>query len=201
MSFDFFTADQIVQLKKSTLRADLVTSMYFDSETIHAWNGNWEMESGGETYIPMFGLGQISDITISGGTETTPVTTSVGGIPDGRMDIIGKALSEDGETEQNIQTISIQVFDEAWQVLGSPISIFAGFMQAPSVDRSPATETEGATMSVAIEALNVFYNRSLPPYGRNSDTDQKRRSPTDEFFEFTMSLTPIRVFVYPNYSG
>jgi hypothetical protein len=51
---------------------------------------------------------------------------------------------------------------------------------------------------VSLTAENMFYGRSRPPYGRNTDRDQQARSPGDKFFGFVSSLVQ-KTITYPDY--
>ena len=95
-------------------------------------------------------------------------------------------------------TIYLQLFTEDWQPSGMPIPIFRGFMQPPTVTRSAAQGAAGGTQSISLQAENIFFSRSRPPFGRNTDRDQQARSPGDKFFGFVSSLMS-KTIIYPDY--
>lgn len=195
----FFTSEQIAALSATTVRCDLLFAFDFKSSPYYAWNGNTELTVGGHTYKPMYGFGQVDGLGISGpGTVSEAVTLSLDGLPDMPLDFLAKALSETDEVQQRTVTISLQLFDADWQTTGSPIPLFMGFMQPPSVTRSEMQGVDGAVQSISVQAENVFFGRSRPPRGRATDRDQQVRSPGDKFFGFTAGLV-VKTYRYPDY--
>lgn len=195
---DFFTPDQIAMLSASTVRCDFLVKFEFASSTMRAWNGNTELVVGDDTYLPMFGFGQIDGLGMSGGTVSEAVTLSLSGLPGQALDLLSVALDDTPEVDQQMLTIFLQLFTDEWQPAGTPIPIFRGFMQPPSVSRSAMQGTEGATQSISLTAENIYYSRSRPAYGRNTDRDQQARSPGDKFFGFVASLIS-KTITYPDY--
>lgn len=194
----FFTPEQIQHLSASTVRIDLLAKMEFRTSTQLLWNGNTELVAGGQTWKPMHGRGQIDGLSIATGTASEAVTMTLSGVPDSRTDLLALALEETADADQQLVTFFVQLFDDDWQPVGVPISIWWGFMQPPRITRTPMGETDGAIQSVSITAENAFFNRSRPPYGRYTDRDQQRRAPGDKFFQFTPSLL-FKTFTYPDF--
>lgn len=194
----FFTPDQVAALSATVVRAALLVQFDFTSGTKYAWNGNTELVIGGNTYLPMYGFGQIDGLGYSSGEQSEAVTLSLDGLPDQNLDLLSSALAETGEVDQKMLTISLQLFDDDWQPVGSPVGIFRGFMQPPAVSRAAGSETDGGTQTITLDAENIFYGRARPPYGRNTDRDQQARSPGDKFFGFVTSLL-FKKIVYPDY--
>jgi hypothetical protein len=162
------------------------------------WNGNTDLATGGQLWKPMGGAGSIDGLSMPTGTAAEAVTFQLSGLPDQATDLLAVALEDSSEVTQRPVTVYMQLFDNDWQPVGSPIGIWWGFMQPPRVSRSPMSETEGAVQSISLTAENAFFNRSRPPYGRYTDRDQQSRSPGDKFFQFTPSLM-FKTFTYPDY--
>ncbi len=196
--FDFFTPTQIALLSASTVRCDLAVKFAFVSQTIYAWNGNTSITIGGNIYRPMYGYGQIEGLEDAGGTESSAVTVSLAGLPGKAPDVLAAALAETPEVAQQPLTISMILFNADWQPVGSPLPLFVGFMQPPQVTRTVATDDQGGQQTVSVTAENIFFNRSRPPYGLNTDRDQQARSPGDKFFGFVSSLRS-KSITYPDY--
>jgi hypothetical protein len=194
----FFTDAQIAAVSETVVRVALPVQFDFASGTKYAWNGTTPLVVDGNTYLPMYGFGQIDGLGIGGGEQSEAVTLSLDGLPDQNLDILSSALAETGEVDQQLLTVSLQLFDDDWQTVGVPIGLFRGFMQPPRVTRTPGTETDGGTQSVSLTAENIFYGRARPPYGRNTDRDQQARSPGDKFFGFVSTLL-FKKITYPDY--
>ncbi|WP_252924730.1 hypothetical protein [Aliihoeflea sp. 40Bstr573] len=194
----FFTTDQLSALSSSTVRLDILVKMEFKSGTVYVWNGNTDLETGGQTWRPMHGRGTIDGIGISSGTVSEAVTLTLSGLPEQQTDLLALALEESPDVAQQSVTIYVQLFGDDWQPIGAPIGIWWGFMQPPRVERSQMQGIEGAQQAVSVVAENAFFNRSRPPYGRYTDRDQQKRYPGDKFFQFMSSLL-FKTFVYPDY--
>lgn len=194
---DFFTPEQVDYLSATTVRVDMLAAFEFASGTEYAWNGNTELTVDGNTYKPMRGYGAMEGIGLAGGTLSETVTMSLDGLPGQSLDILSKALEETPDVEQRMVTASLQLFDADWQSVGIPIPVFRGFMQPPGVTRTPMQGEEGGVQSVSLTAENIFFGRSRPPYGRNTDRDQQARSPGDKIFRFVASLMNKRI-PYPD---
>ena len=197
---DFFTADQIASLSAGTVRCDLLCTFDFASGVVRAWNGTTDLTVDGNTYKAMRGYGRIEGLGLSGGTLSEAVTLTLDGLPDMPLTFLASALAETSEVDQRMLTISLQLFDNDWQPVGVPIPLFHGFMQPPAVSRSQMHGVEGATQTITLTAENIFFGRSRPPHGRNTDRDQQARSPGDKFFGFVSSLLQ-KTIKYPDFSS
>jgi hypothetical protein len=207
MAFDFFTSEQIDLLSASTVRCDLGCKFDFASGAKYAWNGDTKLVIGSNTYQPMKGYGRIDGLGMASGTVSESVTLSLSGLPNSvpgnspeeELDFLAVALAESSEVDQRMVTISLLLFGEDWQIVGSPIPLFHGFMQPPSVTRTPMQDGDGGIQSITLTAENVFFGRARPSNGRNTDRDQQARSPGDFFFGYVWSLRN-KTITYPDYS-
>lgn len=196
---DFFTSDQITTLSAGTVYCAFVVKFAFASSTMYAWNGNYPLTIGANTYQPMYGMGAIDGLGYAASGASESVTLTLTGLPDQTgTDFLAMALDGTDEVSQKVVTISLQLFDSDWQPSGSPLPLFYGFMQPPKVTRTPASQQEGGTQTIVVTAENVFFNRAKPPFGRNNDRDQQARSSGDKFFGFIASLVNKNVR-YPDY--
>lgn len=198
MAFSFFTADQIARLSGGEVRIDLLTQMTFRSSIKRVWNGNTDLETGGHVWTGLKGAGNIEGLAIDSGTTASAVTLTLSGLPDADPDLLAIALAETDEVDQQPISIAVQLFDADWQPVGAPVGVWWGVMQPPVIARTPMQDGQGGVQSIALPALNAFYNRSRPPNGRYTDSDQQARSPGDQFFQFAPSLV-YKNFTYPDY--
>ena len=194
----FFTAEQIAALSATTVRVDILAELQFVSNTVRVWNGNTDLVTGGHTWRPMFGMASIDGLGVSGGTVSESVTLTLNGLPNQDPDLLGLALEETPEADQQMCIVYLQLFDGDWQPVGNPIGVFWGFMQPPKVSRTPMQGTDGAIQSVTMAVENAFFNRSRPPNGRYTDRDQQRRSPGDKMMQFVPALLFKRI-IWPDW--
>ncbi|MER9135110.1 hypothetical protein NKI20_02205 [Mesorhizobium sp. M0830] len=198
MLSDFFTSDQLALLTASRVFCSLLVKFDFQSGAEYAWNGNTALLTGGNTYLPMHGMGTIDGLGLSGNGASDNVTVSVDGLPDQALGFLAKALEDTPSVDQQLMTIYLQLFDSEWQNVGGPLPLWWGFMQPPRVSRTEMQGTDGAVQSISIVAENAFFNRSRPSYGRFTDRDQQARSPGDKFFGFVSSIL-VKTVTYPDY--
>ena len=194
----FFSESEIETFSNSTVRVDFLVKMEFKSETIYVWNGEYELNIDGNKYYPMHGIGRIEGLGQVTTQQSQAITLTLDGIPDQDTNILSLALKETPEANQQLLTVYIQFFDEDWQPVASPISIWWGFMQPPKVSRTEATIETGSMQTISINAENAFFNRSRPPYGRYTDRDQQQRFEGDFFFRFIPSLIN-KTVTYPDF--
>lgn len=195
----FFTDEQIAYLSGRRVQTALVGKFDFKSGAVYAWNGNYKLTIGGNIYQPMYGMASIEGLSQSSDGSSSNFTVTVSGLPEqAGTDFLAAALADTDEVNQRIITLSLVLFDEDWQPVGSPLPLRYGFMQPPKVSRTPATESDGAVQTIVIEAEDIFFNRARPAYGRNNDADQQARSPGDKFFGFVASLVN-KTVKYPDY--
>lgn len=194
----FFTEEQVAILSKNSVRVDFLVEFNFQSETVRVWNGVYKLTTGGYQWVPMHGFMKIDGIGQPGSPQSQSVNFSLSGLPNQSPDLLSLALKETPEANQQLVKIYLQLFDEDWQPVGVPITMWWGFMQPPRVQFDGGSELEGGTQSITMAAENAFFNRSRPPYGRYTDRDQQKRSPGDKFYQFTSDLL-FKTFLYPDY--
>lgn len=192
----FFTTDEAEHLAATTARAAWLCRMEFKSATVFRWAGNTVLEAGSETWKPTFGQVAIDGMGWSGEPVSRQVTLSLSGVDD---EILPLAIAETNEADQQPIYLYLQLFDADWQNVGGLIPSAVGLMQPPRVDRTVATEDEGAVQSITLPFENLFYNRSRPANGRYTDTDQKRRFPDDRMCDFVSSLV-FKTLKWPKFS-
>lgn len=194
----FFTPDQIALLSSRTVRLDFLVELQFTTETVYLHNGEYDLTINGHVWKALHGIGQIEGLSQSGQVVSQQVTMRLAGLPQQDPDILALALEETPQANQQLAKIYIQLFDEDWQPIGSPILVFFGFMQPPRVSRSATDNEDGQVQEISISVENAFYNRGKPAYGRLTDKDQQKRFPGDKFLRF-IAMLQNSTFIYPDY--
>lgn len=182
----FFTQTQAATLAGTTVRVGLLIQANFRSAITRVWNGVTTLDVNGAEWKPMGDYISVDGLGFSGEPVSRQVTITLNGQDTALM---AKAIADSDEADQQPLTVFMQLFDEDWQPVGLPIPVFYGLMQAPRVDRTSATQTDGPVQTISLAVENVFYNRSRPANGRYTDRDQQRRSPGDLIANFVASLT------------
>lgn len=201
----FFTEDQIAELSASVVRAPLLLKLDFVSGAKYLWNGNTKIVAGGETYEPLYGLGQISGISFSRQPVSKRFTLSMEAVaaatadtPGSETNVLAIALSETDEVYGRVATVSMLFLDEDWQPVGNPVPLAFGLMRKPRVTRTRIDGGTGPIQRVSVGAENIFYNRALPAAGRFTDRDQQARFSGDLICQF-QPLLRAKNFTYPDY--
>src|SRR5690606_5449949 len=121
------------------------------------WNGNTELEAGGQTWAPMYGAASIDGLAAPTDASAEQVTLELNGLPSQATDLLSLALEETPDVVQQLVTIYLQLFDDDWQPVGSPIGIWWGFMQPPRISRTQMQGSDGAIQSISVTAENAFF--------------------------------------------
>ncbi len=192
----FFTDEQADLLAQSVVRSAWLVEMQFKSATSRIWAGDTDLEVGGHIWRPTYGGAQIDGLGFAGQPGSSQVTITASGVD---QELLGMALAEANEADQQPAIIYLQLFDDAWQPVGGLAALFFGLMQQPRVSRTALGETEGSTQSITLPIENMFFSRARPPAGRYTPLDQNKRTATqDDIFNFVWSLTNKR-FTYPDF--
>lgn len=191
----YFTTEQAALLAATTTRVGWRAKAVFKSSTIYRWSGDTTLDADGQEWLPTHGAVQVDGLGFSGEPVSRQINLSLPGVD---ATVLGLALTETDEADQQPLTLSFQLFTDDWQA-DTAIPIFFGLMQPPRVDRTTASEGEGAIQTIGLPVENAFHNRSRPANGRYTDADHRKRSFGDRICEFVPSLTfkPIR---YPKLS-
>jgi hypothetical protein len=195
----FFTTDQLARLSAGVVRmATLVEFMFLNeadaSLPIRLWNGTGLLTAGGHTWDGFAGLGSISGLEETRGAVSQQATFTLSGVA---ADIAAAALQESDKVQGRDANVYLQFFDADWQVVGSPVPVWAGQMQPPRITRTSIADDGGAARTVNLPAENVFFKRSRVPAGRYTDREQQSRHPGDKACSLTPTL-PGRRIVWPN---
>lgn len=194
----FFTADEIAFFNSGKpIRCAFLFEMDFKSGKKGAWNGARELTVNGVVFKPMFGAGSLEGLSFENSTVSRNTTIKVSGV---RNDVLGLALSEAEEVQQQYLKIYLQMFDEEWKPIAAPPAIGIWLMQAPEVTQDEVSQDSDTSPSqtISISAENIWFNRSRSPAGRYTDRDQQILHPGDDFFKFVPSLV-FKTFPYPDF--
>ena len=196
---DYFADAQIEDLAQGAVRVDFLVTFEFLSETVRVWNGHTSItDTSGNVYQPAYGAMQLELPEYTGEAISDDITVAVDGLPGMDVDILAIALGSTTEVIGRTMRVSLQFFDNDWQPKYDPIAIAWGYMQPPKVSRTQATEFEGSTQRISMQATNVFSGRAQNSAARLTDRDQQARYPGDKFAQFIPGLLN-KTVTYPDY--
>lgn len=192
----FFTADEIAALRnKRGVRYAILSHLQFKTAPdVRLFLGAGMFDAGGEEWTGLGGVVQIDGLADQRGTTSNPVTHTLSGVDPALLPL---ALQDTEEVEQQPIVDYIQLMDDDEQPMGRLISMFYGYMQPPSIDRSEIGD-EGSLCSITLQAENMLIGKSKPPQGRYTDRDQTARYPGDRFLERVAETKNLTV-VWPDF--
>lgn len=150
----------------------------FDGLTLRLWNGIGNLSWSSQTWLGngwfhgWSGGGQSDDIAINS------VDVVLSGVPE---QLIGQVLS--GSKQGANGTLYLAMLDEPGAVIASPIIIFAGYLDVPTLDYN----VDGPTLTISYETKLVDLDR--PREFRYNNETQKFFYPNDTGFRYTGSAS------------
>lgn len=199
----FFTPEEAAALSQTVVRLATLVDLEFggtppDGGPVYIWNGFGTRVFGGKTYWGAGDLGTIEGLEEARNPVSHQVTFTLSGVPDSPADILAKALEAADIVQGRLAVVSLQLFDGAWQAVGSAIPIYFGVMMPPRVTREAATELAGARRTLVLPTENLFFGRGRPAAGRYTDREQQTRYPGDLFCQYVSQLVS-QTINWPDY--
>ncbi|GGD24402.1 hypothetical protein [Aureimonas glaciei] len=191
----FFTPEQIEILSASTVRVATLAELAFASGTMRLFAGAGVRDFGGQEWRGLGGLISIDGLGDMRTTQANTVSITLSGVDEATLP---KAIGEPEEVVDRLIVIYWQFLDSGMQPVGSLVPIYFGLMQSPSIDRSEASDDEGAVCTISLPCEGLFVGRSKPPRGRYTDRDQQARHPGDRIFD-RMSENRGKVVLWPDF--
>jgi hypothetical protein len=155
----------------------LAVKAEFDSGTVRVWSGDGDLSVGGETYLGVGTLLQVSDVEDNMELTSTGVSVSLAGMD---STVLNLALTENYQN-RNI-TIFLGFLSGGSDVSVGTMTIFKGRMQSLNVNDSP----EGST--IIIDAENRLIDLSRPSNLRYTKESQKFIDSSDTCFSRVQQL-------------
>lgn len=162
------TSGMLAQLTAPHIKPVLFVQMQFSSQTMYMWSGIGNLQWNNQTWIGLGTLGTISTIEESSEIKATNVTFTLSGIA---QDMLRHVLTE---VRQGYPvTLWFGSLGDNNNVIADPLQIYAGRIDAPSIDEGAPT----ATISIATENRLIDLQRSRER--RYTDQDQQIDHPGD----------------------
>lgn len=166
-------------LEGRTVRVAHLVEFGFCTQMRRLWNGHYTLTAGGHEWFGIRKLGSIEGLDDEGLLQASQMKFTVSGV-DARF--LSLAIGEDkSEYIGKMVKVFLQFFDQDWQPLDEPVARAAGIMDGIELSRQRAGD--GWQRIATITAENIFYGRSVPPYGYFTNSDQQNRHPGDRGLE------------------
>lgn len=176
MSRDITTAFRNA-ITAGTVRPILLTTGYFDSETLRFWNGEGTLTFGGEDYTGAGYLLKIDPIVETQKTEARGLKLELTGMP---SSLIAIALAENYQDRQ--VTVDFALVDASGAVILDPFQFFSGKADIMEIE-------EGADFAtIALSAENDLISLQRVSERRRTPEDQKLTYTGDTFFDNVAAL-------------
>jgi len=154
---------------------------YFDSNVpdsyLYLWNGIGELTYASKDYIGAGNLLSISTVTESVDLKASGITVMLSGISD---PLLSKAQDEDYQGRDLI--VKLGGFDSSGNIIATPVTIFAGFMDTMTI------KDGGDTATIAVTAENKLIEFEKTRVRRYTDNDQRIEYPNDDGLEYVSQI-------------
>jgi hypothetical protein len=152
----------------------------FASGTVYATDSYRQLTWGGNTYLANGHLLSFAGVEESAELQVAQARFALSGVD---QSLISVVLVENViDRRVRVWTAFLDIDDA---IIGEPVLIFDGRMDAPSIDEDP----QGGTCTVSISASNQFADFNRRAGRRTNDSEQQTLFPGDRGFEYVSALT------------
>ncbi len=164
-----------------------LAELYFDSGTIYVTTAPVTVSSGGNDYL---GLGSLVDVSAVSESENTAADKITLGMSLVDPAMLGATLGNVEGYRGRAVRLYLQLFDEAFQPSGAAVHRFSGYMDRVRVKRERSAPTGGgSTGRIEIECSRAGMPRARNAVGlRLSDAQQQAAYPGDRGLEYIQTL-------------
>jgi len=158
----------------------LFITLTFATGPQYAWTGVGNFVMGGNTYLGVGSLGKIGVVAETDDLNAQGTTVTLSGID--------TTLLQDCISEIQLgapASIAIGLLTPTGQLIGSPYTIFAGQVDAPTIT------VGGDSLSITLALENRMVDLSRPSLRRYTSADQRLYYPTDSGFAFVEQLNDL----------
>lgn len=185
----FLSSAALAAVSKGSVKLALLAHFDFVDDPRRYWMGfgplrtldsaNWEGTAG---------VGEISGLNVPIGTVAQQVSFSLSGV-DARVAKLARRQSD--LVKGRAVTVYVQIFNEDWSPLGTPLHVWSGELDVMSWEQG-----DDGTFVVKVSAESIWAARRKSPFGFYTDADQQARSPGDRGLELMASL-PGKTITWP----
>jgi hypothetical protein len=178
MSERGLTTNQTAAALSSVIYPGLLLDLTFEDNTYHVWCGIGTLTVGGVPYVGVGTMGRITTISEGIGVEAKGITLTLSGLDPTWLPESMNEINLASRAKLYWAFLNPLATSMATLVIDSPLCIFSGIMDGPSIDMDTST----AAISIDVESKLIEMNRSRG--GRYTDQDQKARYPLDESLQW-----------------
>lgn len=158
----------------------ILAQIQFKSMTSYVWTGSGSLSYGGNTYLGIGSLGKVGPLTETNDRKAGSVTVTLGGID---PTLLNESLTD-------IQTMApatllLAAFDGNGNLVGTPLTLFAGVVGKPTVQPGAAEISITLNLETRLKQLQRASNR------RYTAADQNLYFPGDTFFHWVETQNDI----------
>lgn len=165
------------EFDKEALRPVFLMEFQYISGTLRFWTGLGEIDVGGDTYTGSGHVINVSEVTETQAIEANGLAFMLSGVDE---ELVSIALQE--EYQGRACSLSLSCLDEAGLTIGTPLQIFAGYMDVMEISDSGTGAVITQTAEHKLSVLNKAKVRRYTP------EDQKSRYAGDKFMDFIPSM-------------
>lgn len=164
-----------------------LVDMDFTSGSLHFTTGPVQVVANGFTYTAvgtLVSLGAVQESADSG-PDSLSVTLSVT-----NSAMFAAAMGDPAIYRGRSMSVWLQLFDDAWQPVGSPVLRYRGYMDKLNIERSVAPNEGGEALGhITMKCSRAGMSRARRAEGlRLTDSQQQSRFPGDTGFRYVRTL-------------
>ncbi len=167
---------------------------------VRAWSGvgdfavpaDGEIETADAIYLGVGILGDVPSFRqlVGGTAERVEFSLTV---PDG--DVFALADQDVDQVRNARVNVGVAFFDDDWQTVDGVAWLWDGVADVPSVNRTSTPDS--ISRSISLSVGSAFTDRTRPRLSYYTDSEQRRRSPTDAFCSRTGLYSIESTIVWP----
>lgn len=158
------------ELDSGSWREGRLISLEWDGGTDYIWTGIGDLLFDGDTYKGLGDFLGMSSVVEDAENVASGIEITLNGISSGNL---ANALANAEQGNEVI--VRYAVFDTSWSIIGTPVIVFSGFMDVPTI------VSDGSSSHISITVEDHRIDLEKPNELRYTDADQKALHAGDTF--------------------
>jgi hypothetical protein len=185
MPRSYLTSGQIAALGSNQMQPAIFLYAEFSSGPIYLWTGTGSIAWGGNTWIGMGGIGDITPIEEGGDVQARGLSLNLSGFD---SSLLSHLLTPNEFVLGKTVILYMGLFDGAGSLIDTPFVLWSGRIDQPHI------HVDGATASINIQCQDKIIDLNTPVDRRWTDADQQLVHPGDKAFEFVNTIQNMTIY-------
>lgn len=173
------TVGQIAALASNEVRPAIFLYGEFNSGPLRVWSGNGTINWGGNSWLGLGSLGDISPIEERTDLNARGIVLTLSGFD---SSLLNKLLTANEFKLGKPVIVYLGLFDTNLALIDTPFPLWSGRIDRPQI------HVDGLTASIQIACEDRLIDINVPVERRWTDADQQLQHPGDKAFEFVNQI-------------